>query len=78
MLPDGNARLRLLDESAARGECVSPVRSTHRRGECAVADLEGSRAVGHGNGDHVEALSNLGRDLGEDVASAGMGLVVQA
>lgn len=78
MFPDGDACLRLLDESAARGECVSSVRGTHRRGECAVADLEGSRAVSDRDGDHVEALGHLGRDLGENVAGAGMGLVVQA
>jgi len=77
MLPDGDARLRLLHESAARGEGVSSVRGTHRRGECAVTDLERTRAMSDRDGDYVEALGHLGRDLGKDVAGTGMCLVVQ-
>ena len=77
MLPHGDARLGLLDQCGACSERIASMCGTHSSRECAVAYLEWARAMGDSDGDHVEALGNLGRDVGEDAARGRMGLVVQ-
>ena len=78
MLPHGDACLGLLDQGGAGREGFAAMRGAHRRRQGAVADLERAGPVGDGDGDDVETLGDLGRDVGQDVTGGGMGLVVQA